>query len=61
MLFPNIIQQTAKNYNDAWVLVEVNDIGEQVANILHYDLEYENMLMAAMRGSLDKKRARFFW
>ena len=48
--FPNIIQQTAKNYNDAWVLVEVNDIGEQVANILHYDLEYENMLMAAMRG-----------
>ena len=50
MLFPNIIQQTAKNYNDAWVLVEVNDIGEQVANILHYDLEYENMLMAAMRG-----------
>ena len=50
MLFPNIIQQTAKGYNDAWVLVEVNDIGEQVANILHYDLEYENMLMAAMRG-----------
>ena len=50
MLFPNIIQQTAKNYNDAWVLVEVNDIGEQVASILHYDLEYENMLMAAMRG-----------
>ena len=40
MLFPNIIQQTAKSYNDAWVLVEVNDIGEQVANILHYDLEY---------------------
>ena len=31
-------------------MVEVNDIGEQVANILHYDLEYENMLMAAMRG-----------
>jgi len=50
MLFPNIIQQTAKNYNDAWVFVEVNDIGEQVASILHYDLEYENMLMAAMRG-----------
>ena len=45
MLFPNIIQQTAKAYNDAWVLVEVNDIGEQVASILHYDLEYENMLM----------------
>jgi hypothetical protein len=50
MLFPNVIQDTLKGYNNAWVLIEVNDIGEQVANILHYDLEYENMLMAAMRG-----------
>jgi hypothetical protein len=31
-------------------LVEVNDIGDQVANILHFDLEYENILMCAMRG-----------
>ena len=45
-----LFSRQRKNYNDAWVLVEVNDIGEQVANILHYDLEYENMLMAAMRG-----------
>src|SRR6056300_1346475 len=50
MLFPNIIHESAKGYNNAWLLIEVNDIGEQVANILHYDLEYENMLMAAMRG-----------
>ena len=50
MLFPNIIHEAAKGYNSAWLLIEVNDIGEQVANILHYDLEYENMLMAAMRG-----------
>ena len=50
MLFPNVILETLKGYNNAWVLIEVNDIGEQVANILHYDLEYENMLMAAMRG-----------
>ena len=32
------------------LLIEVNDIGDQVANILHYDLEYENLLMASMRG-----------
>src|SRR6056300_215548 len=50
MLFPNIIHESAKGYNNAWLLIEVNDIGEQVANILHYDLEYDNMLMAAMRG-----------
>ena len=50
MLFPNIIHEVAKAYNDAWLLVEVNDIGDQVANILHFDLEYENVLMCAMRG-----------
>jgi hypothetical protein len=50
MLFPNIILDMAKAYNNAYVLVEVNDIGEQVATILQYDLEYENMLMCAMRG-----------
>jgi hypothetical protein len=50
MLFPNVILDVAKGYNDAWLLVEVNDIGDQVANILHFDLEYENILMCAMRG-----------
>jgi len=50
MLFPNIIQEVGKAYNDAYLLIEVNDIGDQVASILHYDLEYENLLMASMRG-----------
>ena len=50
MLFPNIIWEVAKNYNNAFILCEVNDIGDQVASILHYDLEYENLLMASMRG-----------
>jgi hypothetical protein len=50
MLFPNIILDVAKAYNNAWLLVEVNDIGDQVASILHYDLEYENILMSSMRG-----------
>ena len=50
MLFPNIILDVAKNYNNAYILIEVNDIGDQVASILQYDLEYENLLMASMRG-----------
>ena len=50
MLFPNIIHELAKSYNMAYVLAEVNDIGDQVASILHYDLEYENVLMCSMRG-----------
>ena len=50
MLFPNIILDVAKGYNEAYLLIEVNDIGDQVASILQYDLEYENLLMASMRG-----------
>lgn len=50
MLFPNIIKQVADSYNQSWVLIEVNDIGDQVGSILYFDLEYENMLMCAMRG-----------
>ena len=50
MLFPNIIWEVARNYNNAFILCEVNDIGDQVASILQYDLEYENLLMASMRG-----------
>jgi hypothetical protein len=50
MLFPSIINEVGKGYNNAWILVEVNDIGDQVANILHFDLEYDNILMCSMRG-----------
>ena len=50
MLFPSIIHDVAKGYNDAFLLIEVNDIGDQVASIIHYDLEYDNLLMASMRG-----------
>jgi len=50
LLFPQKIHQVAKAYNTAFVLIEVNDIGEQVANSMHYDMEYDNMIMASMRG-----------
>jgi len=50
MLFPSVIIQFAKAYNNAYLLVEVNDVGDQIASILFYDLEYENVLMTAMRG-----------
>ena len=50
ILFPNIVHQIATSYNKAYVLVEVNDIGDQIASILHFDLEYDNVLMCAMRG-----------
>ena len=50
MLFPSVVYEVAKNYNDAYILCEVNDVGDQVASILQYDLEYQNLLMCSMRG-----------
>jgi hypothetical protein len=50
MMFPNIIYDVVKGYNNAFVLCEVNDVGDQVAAIMQYDLEYQNLLMCSMRG-----------
>jgi hypothetical protein len=50
MLFPDVIVPTAIKYNMAWILCEVNDIGDQVASIIFYDMEYPNLLMTSMRG-----------
>jgi len=50
LVFPAKIHDVAMAYNQAYVLVEVNDIGEQVANTLQFDLEYDNLVMASMRG-----------
>ena len=49
---PEVVHTVAKNYNNAQVLVEVNDVGGQIADALHYDLEYENLIMTQMRGRL---------
>jgi hypothetical protein len=60
IIFPNIIVDVAKNYNDAYILCEVNDIGGQVADIIQFDLEYENLLMAAMRGRAGQQLGQGF-
>ena len=50
LLFPAKIYDVARAYNQAFVLIEVNDIGEQVATTMQFDLEYDNLIMASMRG-----------
>ena len=50
LLFPQKIYEMARVYNQAFVMIEVNDIGEQVANAMQFDLEYDNLVMASMRG-----------
>ena len=60
IVLPNIIVDVAKNYNNAYILCEVNDIGGQVAVIIQFDLEYENLLMAAMRGRAGQQLGQGF-
>ena len=50
MLFPAVIYSAAKKYNEAFVLIEINSIGLQVADILHYELAYENLLKFQLKG-----------
>ena len=50
MLYPNAIYPVARQYNQAYVLVEINDLGQQVADILHKDLEYNNLVYVQMMG-----------
>ena len=49
-VFPSIIEKACKGFNDAHVLVEVNDLGQQISDTMQYELEYENMLMTTQRG-----------
>jgi len=50
LLFPHTIDQVAKAYNHAHVLVETNDLGQQIAEALQFELEYDNLLMTTNRG-----------
>ena len=43
MLYPTVIHKIAKDYNNAYVLIEVNS-SEQVAHIMHNELEYDNII-----------------
>ena len=61
LIFPSKIYDVARAYNQAFVLVEVNDIGEQVANALQYDMEYDNLIIPSMRGSWTNTWWWFLW
>ena len=49
-IFPSIIEKVAKGYNHAHILTEVNDIGQQIAEALQFEIEYDNILMTTQKG-----------
>lgn len=55
MDYASVLHQFGKFYNEAQIMVEVNDIGEQVASTLNEDYEYENMLFTENSGRSGKR------
>jgi hypothetical protein len=55
LVYPNVIYNASRPYNTAYILVETNDIGQQVADILQNDLEYENVLLTRSGGKSGQK------
>lgn len=51
LLFPSIVNKLAIEYNMAFVLVEINENGQQIADILHDELAYENILTVSRNGT----------
>jgi hypothetical protein len=50
LLYPSVIFEAAKFYNEALLLPETNDIGGQIVDILHQDFEYDNILNTINAG-----------
>lgn len=53
--YTEIIHRIGKNYNEAYVLIEINDIGGQVSDLLYFDYEYENMISTESGGRSGKR------
>jgi len=57
LVYPAILKQVGTYYNNAYQLVETNDNGQQIVDILFDDYEYENILSTVEHGKskLNKK------
>lgn len=55
MEYAQVLVGVLNKYNQATVLVEINDIGGQIADLLHYDYEYENIIKTQPGGSAGKR------
>jgi len=53
--YAEIIHRMAKTYNSALCLIENNDIGQQVADVIYFDYEYENVIQTESSGSKGKR------
>lgn len=57
MFYSAIIHKMAKNYKDAYTLIEINDVGAQVAETIYHEYEYENLFWTKGGAELGKSGA----
>jgi hypothetical protein len=50
LVYPTIIRSVCEKYHKAYALIEINDIGAQVADVLYQDLEYDHIFMTQYKG-----------
>ena len=54
LMYSAIVHKVCKNYNDAYALIEINDVGSEVASAMYHDFEYENMFWSKAGTILGK-------
>lgn len=59
-VYPNVIFSVATKYNQSNILVEINDIGQQVADIIRDEMEYDNLLEINVKGKKGQKVGAVF-
>lgn len=53
--YGEVIYQTARSYNNAYILIETNGIGQQVSDTIYFDFEYEYLFVTEAAGRLGRK------
>lgn len=49
-IYPTAIISAARQFNEALVLIELNDIGGQISDIIHEEFEYEGLMSTSIKG-----------
>lgn len=50
VMYPTAIMAAARQFNEAFVLVELNDVGSQISDIIYTEFEYEGLLVTSVKG-----------
>jgi hypothetical protein len=53
--YADIIHRISKSYNNAYILTEINDIGGQVSDMLHFEFEIDTLLYTETAGRSGKR------